>query len=875
MILKQQQHTRALGWSLWFEPLIIACGVLIAFAVTSEAAPQNQGLRTSQCRLNVNQAGRVSDQTPQFDFYYFSDGVSDPGHLSDGSIVVGNSADDLSWLIFEGSGGGPTGSNPFGYLQEQSPNTAVDSTSFSSYRIATGSGLNSDGTLKFDVSYYAPKHPDSSQFFLAYFTFSKGPTDPTGTMTGITFAFAADWNIPSDVATMNTTGIDLEKGLLYTQGTSSQTNRFGAINAFRDDGQPIVGGFVFDNAIHVDPLNTFENDDLWSSMEALAPGQLSAEAGTADFSTVLVIARDITINGATNDEFSFCVHLLANGALGSPDKDPGDALSLAGLKATQDKAVKFMCNHVTSMPLVCNCDLFPPGDVNENGGITISDLSFLTAYLCLGGAAPPHSWTADVDGDCDIDSCDIAYLGAYLFSSGPPPVECACEDPVVIGCSCGEDICSNSTTDPVLLICPAGDEQFRVYLKDQDGMPIEGDSSVYLVFNDCEGLISCPPSAPITAVYPGAPSDANGVLTFWVAGGGCNTNCEVAVTAPCGIIATVPVRMFDTNGDLGVAMSIDLLVPPDECNNYNGIPGIQVADQARFLQHVPHYCGLDPCDRFQAEFYLEPDYNLVPGDIIDLKLVLKNNNFDECEIGFISFLGSGFGTGGGATLFNNYPYFQTMPAGSEDTVTIQYTVPGIGHGCLDVQFVTSCCETAVELTQCATSTWHCAADAGLCYELNIRLDGDTVNSITFLEDFPSLGWFVDPIHVPSVPVEGLDSIVYRICTPEVGVLGEAAYVTVVVEYDDASITTFSSKVFITKRSGDVNGNCLVTISDVVYLIAYIFSGGPPPIPCESGDVNCSDSITVSDVVHLINFIFGGGPPPCDATGNSTFTCLGK
>lgn len=63
--------------------------------------------------------------------------------------------------------------------------------------------------------------------------------------------------------------------------------------------------------------------------------------------------------------------------------------------------------------------------------------------------------------------------------------------------------------------------------------------------------------------------------------------------------------------------------------------------------------------------------------------------------------------------------------------------------------------------------------------------------------------------------------------------------------------------------GDVNSSGLVDVDDVVYLIAYIFSGGPEPV-CDgiSGDVNCSSGVDVDDVVYLIDYIFSGGPPPC-------------
>lgn len=62
-------------------------------------------------------------------------------------------------------------------------------------------------------------------------------------------------------------------------------------------------------------------------------------------------------------------------------------------------------------------------------------------------------------------------------------------------------------------------------------------------------------------------------------------------------------------------------------------------------------------------------------------------------------------------------------------------------------------------------------------------------------------------------------------------------------------------------AGDVDGNGLITISDAVALINYIFSGGAPPASFAAADADCSGTITISDAVYLINYIFAGGPGP--------------
>jgi len=63
--------------------------------------------------------------------------------------------------------------------------------------------------------------------------------------------------------------------------------------------------------------------------------------------------------------------------------------------------------------------------------------------------------------------------------------------------------------------------------------------------------------------------------------------------------------------------------------------------------------------------------------------------------------------------------------------------------------------------------------------------------------------------------------------------------------------------------GDADSSGAVDISDAVYLIGYIFGGGPAPEPLASGDADCSGGIDISDAVYLIAYIFGGGPTPVE------------
>jgi len=63
------------------------------------------------------------------------------------------------------------------------------------------------------------------------------------------------------------------------------------------------------------------------------------------------------------------------------------------------------------------------------------------------------------------------------------------------------------------------------------------------------------------------------------------------------------------------------------------------------------------------------------------------------------------------------------------------------------------------------------------------------------------------------------------------------------------------------KCGDANADGKITVSDVVYLVNYLFKGGPIPKPYEAGEANCDGKVTISDVVYLVNYLFKGGPVP--------------
>jgi hypothetical protein len=61
--------------------------------------------------------------------------------------------------------------------------------------------------------------------------------------------------------------------------------------------------------------------------------------------------------------------------------------------------------------------------------------------------------------------------------------------------------------------------------------------------------------------------------------------------------------------------------------------------------------------------------------------------------------------------------------------------------------------------------------------------------------------------------------------------------------------------------GDANGDGVIDLGDVVYLITYLYKSGPAPSPLLAGDANCSGAVELGDVVYLITYLYKGGPPP--------------
>ena len=76
-------------------------------------------------------------------------------------------------------------------------------------------------------------------------------------------------------------------------------------------------------------------------------------------------------------------------------------------------------------------------------------------------------------------------------------------------------------------------------------------------------------------------------------------------------------------------------------------------------------------------------------------------------------------------------------------------------------------------------------------------------------------------------------------------------------------------------SVEAGGDPGIDISDLVYLVDYMFTSGPAPECVEEGNMDASDTledgedlddIDISDLVYLVDYMFTSGPLPLPCPG---------
>ena len=69
--------------------------------------------------------------------------------------------------------------------------------------------------------------------------------------------------------------------------------------------------------------------------------------------------------------------------------------------------------------------------------------------------------------------------------------------------------------------------------------------------------------------------------------------------------------------------------------------------------------------------------------------------------------------------------------------------------------------------------------------------------------------------------------------------------------------------------GDGNQDAQLNIADAIFLLGYLFGGGPAPACLDSADSNDDGKLDVADAISLLGYLFGGAqtlPPPFETCG---------
>ncbi|HVP36791.1 MAG TPA: M1 family aminopeptidase, partial [Terriglobales bacterium] len=168
--------------------------------------------------------------------------------------------------------------------------------------------------------------------------------------------------------------------------------------------------------------------------------------------------------------------------------------------------------------------------------------------------------------------------------------------------------------------------------------------------------------------------------------------------------------------------------------------------------------------------------------------------------------------------------------------------------------------------------WILKNSSNISYGLNIVSTSlpDGISNSSYFDTLVAKGgtapyrWSVSsgtlPVHLT---LDSISGIIYGVPVDT----GTFSFTVQVKDYSpiqksDTQVLTLKVNQGPTFMRGDANNDGKVTVSDVVYMISYLYKGGPAPSPLGKADANCDGNVNVADVIYLINYLFKGGPLPC-------------
>ncbi|MBU8934151.1 MAG: VCBS repeat-containing protein [candidate division Zixibacteria bacterium] len=131
---------------------------------------------------------------------------------------------------------------------------------------------------------------------------------------------------------------------------------------------------------------------------------------------------------------------------------------------------------------------------------------------------------------------------------------------------------------------------------------------------------------------------------------------------------------------------------------------------------------------------------------------------------------------------------------------------------------------------------------------------------------------LDPYFDFPAPRIDTDTITVASYIPEEGLGIDSVFYWRVRSYDGVTWSGWTRKMAAYIASGSccvpsMRGNVdyvlpdEINIADLTYLVAYLFTGGPPPPCLDEADIDGNDEINIADLTYLVSYLFTGGPPP--------------
>ncbi|MGB5105620.1 MAG: GEVED domain-containing protein [Candidatus Zixiibacteriota bacterium] len=163
---------------------------------------------------------------------------------------------------------------------------------------------------------------------------------------------------------------------------------------------------------------------------------------------------------------------------------------------------------------------------------------------------------------------------------------------------------------------------------------------------------------------------------------------------------------------------------------------------------------------------------------------------------------------------------------------------------------------------------YTAADVNLS---TVTINGIPASTTSVVASYPGFGGAVVKATLPLITFLNPYGLLYDV---------NNLTFTVAWDYNDATSESITDDVTIIGKSspvpgsfiipggdivlvpGDFDVDGIVSVSDAVGIVNYIFVGGTAPENLVIGDADCSQLITVSDAVYMIHYIFAGGAAPC-------------